>query len=76
MNAIKVAIGTQYACNNDNKGDLICIQSQFRKGPNMIAMSKMLLESRDYDFWTNLAKTNFRSLQAYLISIERDCKHI
>ena len=28
-------------------------------GPNMIAMSKFVLESRDYDFWTNLVKANF-----------------
>ena len=31
----------------------------------MLAMSEMVIESRDYDFWTNLASTNFRWLQAY-----------
>ena len=31
-----------------------------KKGLNMLAISKIVLESRDYDFWTNLAKTNFR----------------
>ena len=25
--------------------------------PNMLAMSKIVLESNDYDFWTKLAKT-------------------
>ena len=35
----------------------------------MIAMSKLVLESRDYDFWTNLRKTKFRSLQSYLKKI-------
>ena len=36
---------TSYACN------------LFQKGHNMLAMSKIVLEPRDYDFWTNLAKT-------------------
>ena len=44
-------------------------------GPNMLAMSKIVLKSCDYDFWTNHAKTNFGWLQAYLVPIERDCKH-
>ena len=26
----------------------------FQKGPNMIAISKNIVESRGYDFWTNL----------------------
>ena len=47
----------------------------FQKGPNMIAMSKFVLESHDYDFWTNLVKTKFWSLQSYLILFERDCNH-
>ena len=55
---------TFYACNI------------FQNGSNMLAMSKFALKSRDYDFWTSLAKTKFRSLQAYLVTIERDCKHI
>ena len=58
---------TKYACNVDNKRDLLRMQSQFSRGPNMLAMSKMVLESRDYDFWTNLAETNFRWLPAYLV---------
>ena len=33
----------------------------------MLAMSKIDLESRDYDFWMNHAKTNFQCSQAYLI---------
>ena len=32
----------------------------FQKGPNMIAMSKFVQESRDYDSWTNLVKINLR----------------
>ena len=45
-------------------------------GPDMLVMSKVVLESRDNDCWTNLAKTNFRWLQAYLVPNARDCKHI
>ena len=33
----------------------------------MLAMSKIIPESRDYDFWTNLAKTKFRSLQVPIV---------
>ena len=65
MNATSVSKGTKYACNLKSK-----------RGSNMLAMPKMVLESREYDFWTNLAKTNFRWLQIYLVPIERDCKHI
>ena len=39
-------------------------------------MSKLVLEPRDYDFWTNLAKIIFRWLQSYLVLFERDCNHI
>ena len=39
MIAMLVKKGTKYDCNH------------FQKGPNMIAMSKFVLESRDYDFW-------------------------
>ena len=42
----------------------------------MLAMPKIVLASRDYDFWTNHAKTNFQCLQAYLVPIERDCNPI
>ena len=59
----------------------------FQSGLNMIAISKFVLKSRDYDFWTNLAKTNFRSLQSYLVQFGKiaiiygpirywHCKHI
>ena len=41
----------------------------FQLGPNMIAISEIVLESCDYDFWTNRAKTKFRLLQSYLIPI-------
>ena len=33
----------------------------------MIAMSKIVLGSRNYDFWTNLVKINFRFLQSYMV---------
>ena len=42
----------------------------------MPAKSKIVPESRDYDFLINLTKTEFQCLQAYLVPIERDCKHI
>ena len=42
----------------------------------MLAMSKIVQESRDYDSWTNLVKIKFLRLQAYLVSIEKHCKHI
>ena len=48
---------TKYARNVDNKEDLICMQYQFQRGLNMLAI---VLESRDYDFWKNLSNTNFR----------------
>ena len=47
MPAILIIKGTQYACNLS------------QSGPNMLAMSKMVLESRDNDFRANLVKTNF-----------------
>ena len=66
--------GTSYECNFDNQGDLIWLNCSFQiglyinncnlfqNGPKMIA--KFVLESRDYDFWTNLAKRNFPILQS------------
>ena len=30
-----------------------------QKGPNMLAMSEIVPESRNYDFWTNVGKTKF-----------------
>ena len=54
----------------------------------MLAMPKIVLESRGHDFWTNLSKTNFRWLQAHMVRFgfeiasifspfyDRDCKHI
>ena len=33
----------------------------------MIAMTKLALESSDYDFWKNLVQTNFRWLQSYIV---------
>ena len=34
----------------------------------MIAISKFVLKSRDYDFWTNLVQKRFQSLQIAIIS--------
>ena len=51
---------TKYACNESDDWDLIYLQSWSKKGLNMLAILKIVLESRDYDFCTNLAKTNFR----------------
>ena len=65
MDAISTPkLRTIYACN------------AFIWGPNMLAITEIVLESRDYDFWTNHAKTNFQYFQAYLVPIERDYKHI
>ena len=64
MNAISAPNRTIYDCNPN------------QLGPNMIAMSKSVLGSRDYDFWTNPVKVNFRLLQSYLVLFERDCNHI
>ena len=38
MLAIMVKEGTKYACNDDHNRDLICLQSQFQKGPDMLAI--------------------------------------
>ena len=62
------------AISNLNRTLSVC--NLVRLEPNMLAMSEMVLESRDYDFWTNLASTNFRWLQAYLVPFERDCKQV
>ena len=48
MLAISVTNGTKYACNLS------------QNGLNMLAMTKIVLESRGYDIWMNLTKTNFR----------------
>ena len=64
MNTIFIKTRAIYDCN------------LFQKRRNMIATSELVLKSRDYDFWTNLAKTNFRSLQSYLVLFEKDCNHI
>ena len=71
MVAISFMTGTKYACNERNVCCLIWMQSNFSKGtiyacnlvhrePDMLAMSKVVLESHNYDFWTNLAKKIFR----------------
>ena len=55
MNAISDLKGTKYACN------------LVHWGPNMLAMSEIVLESRGYDFSTNHAKKIFLYLQTYMI---------
>ena len=39
MLAILVVKGTKYACNLDYERDQICMQSWFKRGPNMPAIS-------------------------------------
>ena len=39
MLAILVVIGTKYACNLKQDWDHICLESWFKKGPNMPAIS-------------------------------------
>ena len=51
---------TKYVYNESDDWDLIYLQSWSKKGLNMLAILKMVLESHDDDFWTNLSKTNFR----------------
>ena len=93
MVAIIFVTGTKYACNESNNSDLICFQSWFNKGLNMLVIVikmvtqypcdlksesdcislqslsiwtkyacnlEIVPESRDYNFWTNLANTKFR----------------
>ena len=49
-------------------------------GPNMSKYvqigPKIVLESCDYDFWANIAETNSRWMQSYLVTTEKDCNHI
>ena len=42
----------------------------------MIAILEIVLESFDYDFKSNLAKTKLRFLRSYLVPIWKDCNHI
>ena len=42
MPAILVTMGTKYACNLSLDGDQICLQSWFKRGPDMPAMSVTL----------------------------------
>ena len=41
MVAIIIMTGTKYACNHDNNGDLICLQSRLERGLNMLAISNL-----------------------------------
>ena len=41
MHAILVVKGTKYACNLDHERDHICMQSWFKRGPYMPAMTKI-----------------------------------
>ena len=75
----------KYECNVGNRPDIIAISNQnrtkydcnlFQKGPNMIAMSKIILGLDDFDFCMNLVKIDFRLLQSNLVLFEKDCNHI
>ena len=80
MNAIFITKGSKYDCNLKLRFSIpnrsINDWNLSQLGPNMIAMSKIVLRSGHYDFSTNLAKTNFRSLQSYFVLFEKDCNHI
>ena len=41
MVAITIMTGTKDACNHDNNGDLICLQSRLERGLNMHAISSL-----------------------------------
>ena len=88
MLAIVVKKGTKYECKDDNDRDLLCMQSQFQRELNMLAISfdrdqKFLQKSKI--LWRDSSKNHtcshltpgqFSTLQAYLVPIERDCKYI
>ena len=63
MLAISIVMGTKYACN------------RFHLGPNMLAIIKNLFwrDSSRSDSYVTLGQ--FSTLQAYLVIIEKDCKH-
>ena len=61
MITISVVKRTKYACNI------------FQKGPNMLAKSKIIAESCDYDFLTNLAKTDCNDIGSHF---DHHCNHI
>ena len=73
--AILTIKGTKYSCNLNSERDLIWLQSLLI-GNKYDCNIENRPKSRDYAFWTNLAKSNFRRLQAYLVHIEIDCKHL
>ena len=60
MNVISIPNRTIYDCN------------PYLLGLSMIAMSKFVLESRDYEFRTN-REDHFWWLQSYLVIFEKDC---
>ena len=87
MDHIKVQGWTTYGCNHDYNGDLICLQSQIRNGPymlanffqqgqNMLAIIKVLFSRDASRNQSHVTLGRFPTLQAYLVPIERDCKHI
>ena len=87
MIAFIFVMGTKYDCNDDHNGNLNAILkikrtipiydcNLFQRGPNMIAISKIVPGSRTYHFWPILAKTNCWCLQSYLVPFERDCNYI
>ena len=78
MFAIMITMGTKYACNLHSEGDLICLQSKIQKGLFMLAISLNMQQinacnqrksSRSHSY---VILGRFSSLQAYLVSNERE----
>ena len=81
MRAMKERIGIKYACNHDNKGDLMWMQSQIRNGPCMVAISpkrdQICLQSSFDNFARFVQNIHYHvtlgplsTLQAYLVPLE------
>ena len=64
--------GTKYACNFDNKGDLIWMQYQFRRGLNMLAINEYLFSRNSSRNHSHVILGRFSTLLAYLVTIEKD----
>ena len=75
MYAIWVSKGTKYACNLKSKTDHICLQF-LSTGTKYVCKHWNLFScdlSRNH---SRLALGQFSLLQAYLVPVERNCKHI
>ena len=86
MVAIIYRTGIKCACNHDNNGVLLCLQSQIRNGPymlaifsnkdKMLAIIKILFSRYTSRNHSHVTLGRFPILQAYLVTFEKDCKHI